>query len=312
MASLGISESEVFALIATVLGISRDSADWDTQTTADIDRVIRMGRRKFFAASDWQFLQTEWSFVTTAPQTTGTVAIVDGVVTLTGATFPSALVAEYALVTSAGVHEFSVRTNGTTATLVDTSVNLAALTTYTLYRIRYPLPTYFGAFIDPITYENSPNQYLKEMAVFPEWEIRRAGGRLEPKAGRPELFSIVNTVSDTTGIATWYIRVYPLPDAVYVLRSRIAVYPGDAIDAVGEIFPSEYSGLMIQAILSSAETLFNGEAGVHTEEFQRMLPDYVRKDRAQRGVRRLAPRDPRTLPPHYEYLVAEVAWPNES
>lgn len=313
MASLAISESELFALIATVVGISRDSADWDTQTTNDVDRILRLGRRKFFSSNDWSFLNRDWVQATTAPQTTGTITVVNGTVTLTGSTWPAALVAEYVIVTDLGVHEFASRTSDTIAVLNNTGadMDLAALSTYTLYRVKYPLPSYFGAFIDPITHENSPSQYLKEQVIFPEWTVRRIGNWESAKTGRPELFSVVNTVSETTGTPTWYLRVYPLPDAVYVLQSRIQVYPGDAVNVAGEIFPQEYSGLLIEATLAVAETLFNGERGVHSEEFDRMLPSYVLQDRRQRGVRRLLPQNSNKLPPHYEYLVAPVEYDGE-
>ena len=40
MASLGITNAEIKANMATILAVSRDPLEWDPDTTADVDRYI--------------------------------------------------------------------------------------------------------------------------------------------------------------------------------------------------------------------------------------------------------------------------------
>lgn len=310
MPSLGLTTDEIKGALGHYVGVSRTVANWDADVTADMNRIIRGGMRKFYSAHNWTFLEQPLKIVTTAPQTTGTIAIANGVVTLTGSTWPSALVAEYRLAPSGGgLYEFSVRTSGTVATLLDTSVTLAAGATYTLYRVNYPMGTNFAGWLDPVTREN--DTIVREMATLPEWEVRAIGDVTRLRKGEPEVFSVTQQLADTNiAVATYYVRVFPLPDAVYVLSSRIRIQPSDVLAETGStvIMNPVFSECLLEAILCTAEMFVNDTAGVHAARWQALLADAVKKDQSMRGTRTLKPRDALQRDPLYYLKTAAVEY----
>lgn len=309
MASLSITNDEIYSSVGTLLGISRDNADWDATTTADVDRVIRQGRRKFFSAHRWSFLETDYRILTAVPFEAGTVAVVDGVVTKTGgANFPTDATLYKFVSGDDGVFDIASRDSNSQLTLVDTSLDVTAGSSYAMYKWKYALPTNFGAFLAPVTVEN--NIELQECYSFPDFTLRAVGNLNRPTYGQPKLFSVVHEIADDEiVIPVYYLTVWPLPDEVFVLNTKIRIQPGDSLDETDStaIFHPVYAGLMLEAVLAEAEVMYNGERGVHFQAFQDMLPDYVRKDNAARGVRRLLPRLS-TEEPGYEYKTATVTW----
>src|SRR5688572_1703082 len=89
MASLSLSNAELKRNWSMIAGVSRDSTQWDAQTTDDFENCVRNGRRKFYAAHDWSFLTHSVTFPVIAPYETGTITVVNGTVTLAGGTWPS-------------------------------------------------------------------------------------------------------------------------------------------------------------------------------------------------------------------------------
>lgn len=310
MATLSLTNDEVYGHLGFFLSISRNPDDWDDQTEEDVQRIIRSGKRKFFGAHNWGWLEQAFTVVTLAPQTTGTIAIVNGVVTLTGATFATDLVANYVIVPDGGgVYKFASRTSTTVATLYDTSVNVDALSTYALYKVNYAMPANFGGWLDPITREN--NTCVHEMATIPEWEVRAFANRNTVREGAPEAFSVSQFQADEeTGIPTYYLTVYPLPNAVHILYSRIRIQPGDTLDMDNDvsIVHPVFAECLLEAILAAAEVHANDTKGVHADRFTEILVDAVKKDNAMRGTRSLKPRDPMVRDPNFQLLVAPVEY----
>lgn len=310
MASLGLTTDEIKGALGHYLGISRDATKWDADTVLDTNRFIRAGMRKFYAAHQWSFLEQAIKIVTTAPQTTGSIAVAAGTVTLTGSTWPTALVAEYLLAPeSGGLYTFASRTSGTVAVLNDTSVTLTAGEEYTLYRINYPLPSYFAGWLDPVTREN--DTIVREMATLPEWEVRAAGSTTHLREGTPEAFSVTQALADTDiAVPTYYLRVYPLPDNVYVLSSRVRVQPADVLDEAGTVIIMHpvFSECLQEAILSTAEMYANDQAGVHSLRWTELLTQSIEADRKLRGTRTLKPRDNAMRDPLYYLKVAPVEY----
>jgi hypothetical protein len=314
MASLSINNDEIRANLATILGVSRTVANWDPTLTADVNRIIRSGRRRFFSANDWSFLTQHISFVTAAPQDTGTVTAVDGVVTLTGATFPADVVDNY-LFTSEGVDGiFTVesRDSATQITLHDTSVNFAALTEYALYKNKFDLPDSFGGFRGPVSTAN--NEKLHESAIIPEYQVRTVQNNTVLKTGRPCLFTVSQRISDEeTGIPTWYLQIYPLSDGVYKIETDIRIIPGDTLgqSSSADVMHPAFSEAMAEAIYAAAEVTMGVGQGAHEARFSQLLPEAVRKDRAIKGVVRMLNRTDNHRVPHYEYITGEVTWDEE-
>lgn len=292
MASLELTLDEVKKDLGLLLNIGRDPAsDWDADTIADVNRVIRSGRRKFFSAHPWRHLEEIYTFITPAVYETGTITVVDGVVSGAGTTFPDDSADYVLLPDEGGAYEVNTRDSGTQLTLHDTSLDIDAGEEYELRRVHFELPTGFVAFLDPLTIENTPDGELREMPVLPEWTIRGIGSRETPRIDRPELFSLFQTVDDETGVFTPYLSVYPIPDAQYTVSARIRVEPGDALLSAGAIAHAGFSELMREAILAAGEEMFlGGVQSLHIQNFDRMLPQFIRRDGLIRGARRLRPR----------------------
>ena len=315
MASLGLSNTEIKANLAMVMGISRneDLADfgWDDQTIADVERIIRSGRRKFFSAHDWHFLTEEYKIQTVAPEASSTVTIVNGVVTRAAGTWASDAAGQR-LAVGGSVYHVSTRDTATQLTLFDTSVNEDAGTAYKLYTTRYSLPSDFSAFISPVRIENARDGVdLREMAVLPNYSVQSFLSRQSAIARRPEAFAISSVLTtNETGMPTYFLELYPLPDAAYSISTDIRLNPGDSLSVSGEIFHASFAELMQLAILSAAEKMYNNDPnGTNTQEFNKLLPDFIRKDKVAAGVRRLPARTDGTHGSrvrNYELIVSEV------
>ena len=310
MATLSLTNDELYAELGRFLGISRDNSSWSVATQADVDRVIRAGRRRFLSANNWKFLVQDYPLTIEAPVTTGTITIVDGVVTLVGSTWPADLVDQYIIAPEGGgAYEFSVRTNDTLATLKDTSVDADALSTYTLYRVLYALPTGFAGWEGPIVLENYDGSRINESRNLPEYVLRSFAGRQSVRTGRPELFSIVSTSDSETGIATHLMRIYPLPNELYVATGRYKLSVGDTLDLAETAVCADqtFSECYKEACLSAAEVIAFGQPGAHAARYGELLVEAIRHDDAMAGIRYGRPRrNSRRRSRYYDLVVGTV------
>lgn len=283
-----------------VAGVSRDSTQWDAQTLADFNSCVRSGRRQFYAAYDWNFLTHNITIPVLGPFKTGTIAVVNGVVTLTGGTWPSTAAGQRIAFGDA-VYEINTRDSNTQLTLFDTAVDAVALTKFTLYTTRYSLPASFGSFVGPVTVEAVESGWCceaQETAILPEFEIRRLLSRATAYetagSGRgPILFSITRTIASTEiGLPVYLLELYPLPDQAYTIRSMIRITPGDSLSEAGatELVHASFAELMRLSIMAATEVKYNGQAGVNASMFQMELPKYIKRDKVAGGARRLMPR----------------------
>jgi hypothetical protein len=309
MASLSINNDEIYERLAMQMGFSRDTDDWAGNPTilSDANRIIRAGRRKFFSAHDWSFLEVRHDITIVAPASTGTVTVVSGAVTLAGGTFATT-VANQLFYVGGSLYRIDTRDSGTQVTLKDLTVNADAGSEYKVYTIRYDLPTNFSAIVGPVTLENTEvAAELQELPVLPEHQVRGFLSNKNPYSARPKAFCVYHTLAEETGIATHFLELYPLPDEGYLATMRVRVLPGDSLAEAGDVFGAEYAELMMEAILAACEQIYNDSPGLHTELFQRMLPDFVRKDKVAQGVRRLKPRSQgRGNIRNYELIVAPI------
>lgn len=311
MATNAITVDELRANLLLVLGINRDYDQLDATTQADIDRVWRAGRRKYLAAHDWQHLQSRYVFVTTLPYTTGTVTVVDGVVTLSGGTFPADTDRYVFIPETGGVYEVASRDGDTQITLQDTSLDVDAGSTFSLYQIKFPLPSGYAGTVTPFTIENSQSDELTELPLLPEFTVRSIGGRNAPVYGRPEAWTTFQTVDSETGVFTPFLQVYPIPDQVYTVTARVRIEPGDSLAEAGTICHPMFSELLQEAILAAGEQLYlAGTQRTHTDNFATWLPRFIERDNRLRGVKHLPPRKSRKFrrDPLHDLRTATVTW----
>ncbi len=313
MATLALTNAELYAEIGQVLGISRLRADWDTATTqGDVDRMIRSGRRRFFSAHNWRFLHENLTIVTQAPITAGTTTIVAGAVTLTTAWSDFANFADYLFAPSGG-GAYSIASSptptNTTFTLDDTTINEDALSTYNLYRIAYDLPAAFGGWQGPITIEDYDGRTLNESRNFPEYTLRMFENRRTVRTDIPSLFTVRSTPDSETAIATHQLVLYPLPDEVYVLESRYRISAGDTLALSESAISADpvFTECYKESVLAAVEVIAFGQPGAHSARFKELLVEAVRQDNAMAGVRHGRPRrSSRRLPRNYELIVGTV------
>ena len=310
MATLALTNDELYSELGRFLGINRDNSKWSTGTQADVDRVIRAGRRRFFSANNWKFLVDDHIITIAAPTSTGTITIVDGVVTLVGTTWPADLVENYVIAPEdGGCYEFSVRTNDTSATLKDTTVDAAALSTYTLYQVKYALPSGFAGWEGPVVIENYDGSRINESRNLPEYVLRSFAGRQTVRTGRPELFSIVSTTDSETAIATHLLRIYPLPDQLYIAGGRYKITAGDTLGAAETAVCADatFAECYKEACLSAAEVIAFGQPGSHAARYAELLREAILHDNAMAGIRYGRPRrHGRGRSRYYDLIVGTV------
>lgn len=310
MATLALTNAELYAELGRVLGINRSYSELDAVTQADVDRIIRSGRRRFFSANNWKFLKQDLPITIAAPTDTGTVTIVSGVVTFAGAAVIPATVANYIFAPEGGgAYSITTRTSDTEMTLADTTVNADALSTFTLYQVKYDLPANFGGWEGPIAIENYDGVKLNESRNFPEYVIRSFANRQTVRTGRPELFTVMSTTDAETAIATHQLSIYPLPDQLYILSSRIKINAGDTLDLADSAVSADptFTECYKEAVLSAAEVIAFNQPGTHALRYKELLVEAIRQDNAMAGVRYGRPRGAvRGRSRYYELIVGTV------
>lgn len=294
MPSLSLSNQETKEAFALLAGVSRDDADWDADTLSDFNRMLRAGRRKFFAAHQWMFLEQDVTITTTAPYTTGTIVVVDGVVTLSGGTLPgttTTLPQQYVLSVSNGLYEIDSRDSDTQCTLKDTSLDVASGTSYSIYRVKYPLASNFAGFIQPVALENE-NRCLPNNGVFPNFTVERLLRRSTITAGKPQAYAVAQEVTETSGETSYFLVLAPMPDAAYVIWSRIRISPEDTVDFddATSTFDAVFAECLLEAVLAATELYYHSAPGAHTAEFEKLLQRSIIKDRQMRGTKNLMSR----------------------
>lgn len=306
MATLAINNTEIYAQIGLILGTNRTYAQWPSDLQSDADRIIRAGRRKFFLAYQWSFLEQDYDFVTISSSTV-VGSCLNGLVTTSGSTIPNSMAGNYKLApqVDGGLYDVISQSGtaiGSTIQLADNSVEFNFNPqTLTLYKFRYQLPTNFSAFLDPIVVENwQDGTQLSEYATLPEFQIRGTLNQINTVIGPPEIFAITHdlgtTSAEETGVFVPYIVMYPLMDTSYTLKTRIRIEPGDALaDVSGFTAATDpvshpiFSECLMEAILAQAEIMY-GKPPTHTAIFSEVLQLAIKRDRMMKGTRGFLPR----------------------
>ena len=170
----------------------------------------------------WSFMSAFQTLTTSAPYGTGTVTIVDGVVTLAGGTWPDW--AAQGTLNIAGVMYFvASRESGTQITLEDTSVDVAAGTTYTLGRERYALPSHLSA-LEPALFTFQAGQGYEPARIVHADDINRYR-QCGWNTNYPMYVSLVTSVLNASAVTSRHIRLWPVPNAVYVMNYRVKFLP---------------------------------------------------------------------------------------
>ncbi len=261
----------------------------------DIDDIIRDGLRRVYASHDWSFFKPIEDVTTTAPYTTGTVAVVDGVVALTlDGTFPS-WAADGILKVSNSYYSVNTRGGDNEVTLDDLTVDVDALTTYSLARPEIALASAFEA----VTGDSALTYYPDQNELYPAVEQRhdqqiRKFQMNNPYFDRPVYYSVRTVEFDPTVGSRKRLAFYPTPDAAYVLRVPMTLRP-TMIDS-SNLYPvggETLSAVITEACMAAAEHNLDDGEGVHEKRFLELLPAAIRADQEKSSPTTLGPDAPR-------------------
>jgi len=266
---------------------------YSTAETSDINDCIRDGLRRTYAANDWSFFKPIEDVSTTAPYATGTIEVVDGVVTLTSGTFPT-WAADGLLSADNSYYSVASRGDDTHITLDDTSVDIDAGTTYELGRPEISMPTAFEAVAgdSELTYYPDQNELYPAVQQRHDQQIRKWQMN-DPYFDRPRYYSVRTVEFDPTVGSRKVLAFYPTPDAIYVLRCPMILRPV-FIDATN-LYPvggETLSALIQEACLAAAEHNLDDGDGIHEKQFRELLPAAVMADRDRSSPTTLGPDAP--------------------
>lgn len=259
----------------------------------DIEECIKDGLRDVYSAHSWSFFEPLATITTTAPYDTGTVTIVDGVVTLATGTFPS-WAAVGVLEVDNEYYEVDTRDSTTQVTLEDTSVDVDAGTSYELSRLEYDLPTGFESIENVLTYEPGQSDFYPSVRMRDDDHIR-GKQQDDPYTDRPLYFSIRTVEFDPTVGSRRRMSFYPLADAAYVMRARMTLRPV-FIDAVNQypVGGEMLSQIIVEACLAAAERNYDEQESIHTKRFQELLPLSIAADLEASTPTQLGPDAPKS------------------
>ncbi len=266
---------------------------YSSDNTSDIEECIKDGLFDVYTAHKWSFFRPIEYITTTAPYDTGTIEVADGVVTLSDGTFPS-WAAQGILKVDGGYYDVDTRTDGTTITLEDTSVDVDAGTSYELGRPEYDLPTAFEAIVGKeLAYESGQSDLYPPVRERHDDALRR-WRQDNPVHNRPIYFSTRTAEFDPIVGSRRRLALYPTPDAAYVLKVPMQLRT-TMIDAVSQypVGGESLSQVITEACLAAAERNYDEEVGRHTERFQAMLPLAIAADLEMTSPTQLGPDAPR-------------------
>ena len=205
-------------------------------------RAVMDAYRDIPLAHNWNYFRRRGQIRTVASQSTGTIAYdhtggsSERLITLSGATFPTDA-RNYRIIISDVHYDIEEYKSSTTVTLTETSnpgADVAAATTYTLYRSQYPMPPNYQRGTRLVDLANSN---------FPQYKDAEQGlmylSAQDTPIDNPRLYTIGNGGNDYSGMV---VEFFPPPssartyDFQYIATPRpIKTYGTDAQYTTGTI-----------------------------------------------------------------------------
>jgi hypothetical protein len=250
---------------------------YSADQTDDIEECIKDGLNDVYTAHSWSFFRPVKEISTTAPYATGTIEVIDGVVTLTTGTFPS-WAAVGVLKVGSDYYDVDTRDGDSQVTLEDTTVDVDAGTSYELGRPEYDLPTGFEAIEGDLTYEPGQSDFYPPIRQKDDGEIRRLR-QDDPYHDRPIYYGIRTVEFDPTVGSRRRLSLYPTPDAAYVFKARMKLR-STMIDAANQypVGAESLAQVITEACLAAAERGYDEQEQQHTKRFVELLPLAIAAD----------------------------------
>ena len=267
----------------------------DTDRKRLVERTCESGLRQFYnpppvegRTHDWSFLMPVATLSLNAAYSTGTIAATNGVVTLSGGTWPAWAAAGEINIS---VTNYAVDTRDTTThlTLVDTSSasDAASSTSYSLHQDDYDLPDDFGNIMGVMTYAQADNaiQPVEMVGEGRMRELRQRDYNVTYSSEDPFYGAIRPKARSHTLEGTRYeIMFWPDVTAAATLSYRYRVLPdkpetgspsaGERVHGI-----TQHSETILYSCLAEAERRMDGERGIMYQTFQEYLVTSVTRDR---------------------------------
>lgn len=271
--------------IGRYLDYGRDPADWSANQITDVADILDRGLLQFYYPPDprlrngWSFLRPKTTMTLSAPYTTGTVTIVDGVATLAGgATAPSWTAGAECWV-DGEVYDISTRDSDTQFTLVDTTVDVDAGTTYEIVRVVYDMPTDYESLSGPMIYapgqdgwykpiEQAPEYLVQHWVATDEYTGRPSRFAIRPKTGNPQLGTRYEILFSPRASSAFRLQYRYIPQPLPLDSTNLYPYGGH-----------QHALTIVESCLAVAEAMMNdGGNQLHQQRFAQFLAASIAKD----------------------------------
>jgi hypothetical protein len=290
--TLSVTYHELLRELGRFLGWGRNPGRWKEDDKSDAEDCIKSGLRQFYIplpvdgkSHRWSFLDPLQTFSAVEPYSTGTVTIVNGVVTLAGGTFPS-WAASGDLRFGSVNYSVNTRDTGTQVTLDDLTLDGAAGSSYSVVQQVYDLPADFGGLIGPIFFRAGSTNFKTRVAQRSDIEVRKMAAEVHlGEPGEPSYYAVrPKTYSGGATAGPRFELVFDRPtDAAYTFEYRYQIDP-NTIDFTN-IYPyggAKHSETIIESVLAAGEIRFHDDAnGPHRQRFLELLKASIEKDRAE-------------------------------
>jgi hypothetical protein len=290
--TLSINRAALLRALGRYLPWSEDPGEWDDNQKLRADDIIKSGERMLYhperlpgeqSVHTWSFLYPVLTLPINAPYSTGTVAIVSGVVTLSGGgTWPSWAASGWISV-DGSLYEVATRTSNSVIVLSDTSVTVSSGATYKLEQWEYDLPSGFAHFLDPQLSFSPDNQrwYPLDLAGPGYIHQRRQTSFMDYASDEQPFLAAVNprTRNQATG-QRFELIIWPSPASALTIKGPYFLNPfAITVDDPYPLGGEQHAETLLEAVLAAAEIHMNDERTIHRETFKERLWASVALDR---------------------------------
>jgi hypothetical protein len=248
--------------IGAALSMSPNPVLWKHPEKQAVDSYIQQGMRMFYQPSmairgehrshKWSFLRPVIQLTFNAPYSTGTVAVANGLVTLTTGTWPTWAANGGELEIDGARYRVKARVSNSVVSIDNTTASEAAGTSYTLQHARVILPQDFAGIDGPLVYRGTASGNQIRMVDTGLLEAAKKGSTFSTGTPRAAAEVAVYPAEGERLRTSWELALYPLPDAEYTVWGRYkvsprAMVPGDYILGGPEFYETALAACLAAA-----------------------------------------------------------------
>lgn len=288
---MSVTDSDIYEALAFSIGWSRTMPSSGSDQENLFYRIMASGLDQFEnppvlpgerVPHQWSFLFPAATIQLTPAYSTGTVTIVAGVATLASGTWPSwSAQGDLWIVDDGYTMRYPVASgpSGATITLADTSVAVAAGTSYTLRRHFYDLPSDFGGmYSDGFTWRRDSVAGNTMITRCGESDLRRTDTILSENL-YPTKFAIVP--SQTSG-TNWAVSFSPVAGQSGFVEYRYRSVPSTFTSGTYAYSDGLHDNTVLAAVIDAGWKIVRDSEEKYGD-FMRCLERSVKHDRAMFG-----------------------------